>query len=423
MSSPVECLPVEVFHLVAAHLDLPAYQALRLSSRRLYRLTHSIFAKRHFCDLTTTLGPASLDRLINISNHQHLRDSAKVLDIRLLNHRDYKILTTITRVGIFPPPKRFPIVSGVRTVHITQEATTYHYVVKSEYPSRLFHGLVRVLRGLGNLKIVRFRAHHAEPLGWRKTGMPDGDQIFRTKCFHVVIDALIESGVHLEEFSMAKGKRTTTLSKAANVPYPVLQLPHQSLRALRPCFSHLASLTLSVVTNYNGDSRIPGWENSIGNLIATAPKLKNLALSLDRSTHLSHYSAAVVRSLALSCQLPELETFQLVNCSLHEEHLVAFVRSHTDSLNQVVFSDLCLLTGNWSSLWPILKTCEGLRCLRLASLQGISSPVVFRRRDKERPKITLNVEKDERLMSAMLDDLIVGCDVEDHVPITNNGID
>jgi hypothetical protein len=416
----MERLPVEVFDLVAAHLDLPAYQNLRLASRQLHSLTFSTFTKQCFSERTTTLGSTSLGRLVEISKHDHLRSVVRALHIRLLNHRDYKTLKAISRVGIFPPPKRFPRVSGVRDEHINDEATTYDYVVKTEYPKRILDDLARALRGFSNLKTIRFRAKNSDRDGWLNS-VPDGDQLFRAKCFQVVIDALMQSEVKLEEFSMAKGKRNTTLYKRANLPHTAFQLSPQTLQALQDRFSNLESLTISAMCN-DDTARVPGWANSIGTLVATAPKLKSLALSLDRITLFRpHHAqgAAVFRSLAVSCRIQCLERFQLINCFIHAEHLDTFVRAH-GSLQQVIFSEIELLSGNWTSVWGALKEVGGLRSLRLADVMGTGSPVAFRRRKNGRTKITLDTVKDERPMSKMLDDLIAARDAEVDVSNVSN---
>lgn len=419
MVAPIECLPVEVFDIIANDLDLPAYNALRLTSRQLTLLSFSTYAKEYFSELTTTLGSASLNRLLHLSTHPYLSNVVTVLDIRLLNHRDYKLLNTISCVGIFLVLKRFLKISGVRPENITQEVTLYDDVSKCDDPKCIVECLTCALRGFSNLRTIRFRTHHSEPYGWRWAAMPEGDQFFRIKCFQAVLDAIIKSEIELKEFSMAKGRRATTLRKCANLPYPTLQLPFRSLQALRHPFLNLESLTLSMIAAYNGDARVPGWENGLSNLIATAPLIKNLALSLDRNNRLSHYSAAVVRSLALSCRLSRLQSFQLVNCTLHDEDLAAFVKAHEGSLCQLVFSDIRLLTGSWPALWISLKQIEKLQCLRLASLEGSKSPVLFRRRDKERLKITLDAVKAERAMFLMLDDLIAACNSEGDLPNIN----
>ena len=420
MLSPIERLPVEVFDIISAYLDLPAYQNLRLTSRQLHLLTFSTFNKQCFSERTTTLGSTSLGRLVELSKHDHLRSVVRSLHIRLLNHRDYKTLKAISRVAIFPPPKRFPRVSGVRDEHIKDEATTYDYVVKNQYPKRILNDLACALRGFSNLKVIRFRAKNSDRDGWL-TNLPDGDQLFRAKCFQVVLDALVQSEVKLEEFSMAKGKRNTTLHKGANLPHTTFQVSLQTLQALQDRFSNLESLTISAVCNHD-TARVPGWANSIGALVATAPKLKSLALSLDRKTafppHHAH-GAAVFRSLAVSCRIQGLERFQLINCFIHAEDLYTFIRAH-GSLQHLIFSEIELLSGNWTSVWGALKEVGGLRSLRLADVTGTGSPIAFRRRKNGRTKITLDTKKDERPMSDMLDDLIATRDAEVNVSNISN---
>jgi hypothetical protein len=132
MTSPFESLPAEVFDVIAAHLHLTEYQTLRLSSRQLHLLSLSTFTKKYFAKLITTLGSPSLDRLVNVASNSHLSKFVTTLDIRLLNHCDYKDLTKIARIGIFPPPKRFPKVSGVKSEHLVHESTLYEDVLANK---------------------------------------------------------------------------------------------------------------------------------------------------------------------------------------------------------------------------------------------------------------------------------------------------
>jgi hypothetical protein len=412
MLSPLERLPVEVFDLIVANLHLPEYQTLRLASRQLRLLTFSTFTKQYFAERTTTLGSISLDRLITVASHDHLRYAVKTLHIRLLNYHDYKTLRDISRVGKFPPPKRFRRVLGVRDEHITDEAKTYEDVVKNGCPKRILNGLATALRGCSNLKTLRFRLNNAD------RGKPHkGDELFRAKCFQVVLEALAESKVKLEKLGTAKGKRRMIFYKSANPPYSALQLSLQTSQALQYCFSDLESLTLTVLCNCEGGARLPGWENSIGNFIANAPKLKDLALSLDPQLHLSRYEAAVIRSMATSCRIKKLECFHLIIGMLHAEDLITFLRAH-GSLRQLTFSDLHLLTGTWTSIWASMKDLTELRCVRLASLSDASDYIVVSACD--RPKITLDVNKDKRPMPDMLDDLIAACGFEVDLPVTTN---
>lgn len=412
MSSAFEHLPLEVFDLVAYHLTLPAYQSLRLASRRLNSLSFSSFAKTYFSDLTNTLGSASLNRLVEVANHRHLAGAVKLLDVKILCHRDYRNLTKIDRIGIYPPPKRFPKVPGIRSQHISEECTLYDDVFSGAYPRCIVDRLVSCLRLFSNLSVIRFRAYHSEPFGWLSGAMPEGDQLFRAKCFQAVLDAILKSGIQLSEFSLAKGSRTTHLSKCANLPYPSIQLQLPSMAAMRHCFERLENLTITIVTAYNGDSRVPGWENSLSNILACAPELKSLTLCLDRKSRISHYSAAVVRSIALSCQLANLKTFHLLNCSLHQVDLTKFLASHATTLTYIVLADVHLLSGDWPNLWASLQEFNALNFLRLASLEGTKSPMIFTKNDKQKFRITLDAEHSARSMHNLLDDLITACNQE-----------
>jgi hypothetical protein len=419
MLSPIERLPVEVFDIIAADLHLPAYKNLRLVSRQLQLLTFSTFAKQHFHKRTTTLGSASLDRLIHVANHEHLRHAVKALHIRILNHRDYRTLKEITRVGRFPPPKRFPKVSGVRDEDINDESTTFDYVIRSECPKRILDGLVRALRGFSKLKTLRFRLQNVcHP---DSTVFEIGDQRFRSKCFQVVLEALAKSEMKLEELSMAKGKRRMIFYKGANPAYLALRLSPQSREALQHCFSDLESLTLTVLCNYKGVARVPGWENDIGNFIATAPKLRYLALSLNDAFQSSRCEAIVLRSMATTCRIKALERFHLINCLIHAEDLITFIGAH-GTLRQLDFSDIHFLTGTWKSVWIAMKSITSLKCVRLACLADTSNYVVFAGNAKDRPNITLDVGKDKRPMPEMLDDLITACDPIVDVPPSLNEV-
>jgi hypothetical protein len=416
MASPVERLPVEVFEIVALDLDLWAYQQLRLSSRQLHSLSLSTFAKRYFSELTTTLGSPSLDRLANICNHGYFCNIVTLLNIKLLNHRDYKLLTSICKVGIFPPPKRFSTVPGIRTANISGEATLYNDILHGNHQQSITDRLTRSLQRLSNIKTIRLRAFHSEPVGWRMIEIPKGDALFRTKCFQAVLDSIIKSEIKLEEFSMAKSKKANTIRKCADVPYPALQFSFPVLSSLQNSFLHLQSLTLALVAAHNGNSRVPGWENGVSQLVSCAPNLKKLALSLDRNRQISQYSAPIVHSLASSCHLLSLESFQLVNCSLHEADLDRFVTTHAGSLRMLIINDVRHVSGSWVSFWTSLKEVKQLRCLRLGSLEATNSAVTLHWRNKLRLKFTLDEETSGRPMCDMLDELIAAYNKDMNFP-------
>jgi hypothetical protein len=287
-------------------------------------------------------------------------------------------------------------VPGIQDKHINDEAATFKYVMESEYPTRLHDGLVRALRGFTNLEAVHFYPRNDQPTACRRL-ISEDDRLFRSRCFRVVVDAIALSHVRLLEFRMAKCRRGTALHKEATLPFSVLHLPAQSLQALHDRFSHLQTLTISVLTVYEDVSHVPGWQNAIASIVAAAPRLKNLTLSLDRSA----YVASAIRNLASSCRFPELEVFQLMFCALHAEDLAIIMKSHSVTLRRAIFSDLRLATGSWPSILHALKACEKLEHLRLSSLS-----------EEEHPVQRLDARRDKRAMTDMLDKIIAAYNVK-----------
>ncbi|KAF1922757.1 uncharacterized protein M421DRAFT_426584 [Didymella exigua CBS 183.55] len=410
MTSPFERLPAELFDIIAAHLDLPGYQTVRLSSQRLHLLSLSTFTKKYFTKVITTLGSPSLDRLVHVANHSHLSRLVTTLEIRLLNHRNYKDLIKIARVGLFPPPKRFPKVSCVRNQDIVQESTLYDDVHANRQAKCITERLTRAMRGLSNLTSICFRAHDIEPLEWKTIDVPEGDEVFRSRCLRAVLDAILQSAISLSTFTMGKEKGVT-FSKCANVPYPALQLPPEYLQRLRPNFEALTHLTLSIVAAHNGHHRLPGWENGLSRFVSSAPRLTSLALSLDRKAQVSQYGARIMRSLSDTIQLERLSSLQIFNTTVHESDLTKFIKTHAETLQAINLTNLCLLTGNWLALLSAFKRVESLQTLRLSSINGVGSPVQFRHRDRERRKITLDTARSGQTMGAMLDQLVADCQV------------
>jgi hypothetical protein len=404
MASLIESLPVEVFETITSNVDLETYRQLRLSSRQLNWLSFSTFAKRHYSELTTTLGSPSLDRLVTVSNHESFGNCVTQLNIKLLNHNNYKDLKAIRSAGIFPPPKRFHTVPGIKSTDINGESTLYDDLIENNNPKCVTDRLIRSLSNFKNLKVIHFRAQFNEPGGWRHT---DEDQSFRRKCFDAVLFSIMESSIQLEQFSMCKGD--TTIRKGADLECSALRLPLPKLTSLSHSFKHLQSLTLALVAAHNGNARIPGWENGVSQFIACAPELKYLALRLDRNARRSHYSAAVIRSLASSCRLPSLETLRIENCTLHQHELDQFLTAHAGSLAALVLTRVQLLSGDWVSCWNGLKRLRCLQFLKIRTLDHADTGVLACLRDKVRAKVVLDVVDSGRAMEDLLDELIDSC--------------
>ncbi|KAL5116873.1 Protein-lysine N-methyltransferase efm4 [Pleosporales sp. CAS-2024a] len=409
----MENLPVEVFDIIASYIQLRAYQQLRLSSRQLYSLTLSTFAKRYFVELTTTLGSPSLDRLVSISKHAYFSAITKRLKIKLLTHDDYKTLTDVARVGIYPPPKRFSMVPKIRIADIEGESSLYRDLVSGDQPKCcITKRLARAFRGFQNLKDIRFRTLNSDSGAWLFRDMSD-DQKFRAKCFQAVLESVVESEMELEELCMARNMGTSHLHRGVNLAATDLQLSLPVLSALQQSFVNLQSLTLSLVAKSNGGSRVPGWENGTSQLLSCAPNLRHLAMSLDCSARISHYSAAIVKSLASSCRFPALESLHLMNCTAHEHDLEQFITAHAESLQVLTLDVPCMLSGCLITFWVSLKNVKGLRRFRFGptKVKGTDVPLPG---IKERLRMTrLDTIESRKQMSDMLDELITLTSAED----------
>lgn len=403
MTSPFERLPAEVFDIIAACLDLAEYKSVRLTSQRLHLLTLSTFTKTYFAKLVTTLGAPSLDRLVHVASHRHLSRLVTTLDIRLLTHANYKDLAKIARIGIFPPPKRFPRVSCVRTPDIVRESTLYDDVLGNRHAKCITERLARGLRGLPNLTAICLRAHDTEPPEWKTSAMPEGDQVFRARCLRAVLDAIAQSNTALSSLTLGKESRLA-LSKCLHAPYSALQLPPASLQRLQPAFAALTHMALSLVSAHT-----PHHENSLARFLSAAPHLTSLTLSLDRRAHVSHFGARVLRSLSDTTLLERLSSLRILNTTAHESDLSKLLRTHAATLRVLSLANVCLPTGTWPALLSALKRVEGLETLRLSCIEGAGSPVLLRQRGKERRRITLDAAREGQSMAALLDALDAAC--------------
>jgi hypothetical protein len=406
MTSSIERLPAEVFDIIALDIDLPAYQHLRLASRRLHSLSLPTFAKRYFTNISTTLSSPSLDRLVNVSNHASFSNAVTLFTVKLLSHRDFKVLANICDVGIFPPPKRFPNVTGVKTAHIRDEVISYNDIINGDRSRHIADRLMCILKSLGKLKAIRLRALHNETTEWERVGASENNQIYRSRCFQAVIDSVAQSKIQLEELSMAQRKRTTTLCKQADIKYLALQIPSLSLPLLQHSFLRLHSLTLAFVVPINDYPIAPVTGNEIARFVNCASNLRNLTLSLDRRRNISHQSAAIFHDLATSCRITSLNSFQLLNSSLQDGDLSRFVTEHAMTLRSLVINNVRQRSGSWVSFWTSLKTAKVLRSLQLDTIFEGSTPLMLYWKKKMRIDFKLDAASSGRTMCDMLDELI-----------------
>ncbi|KAI8936643.1 hypothetical protein NX059_007042 [Plenodomus lindquistii] len=406
-SSPLASLPVELFDLIAAHLDPVTFKTLRLCSRRLNSLSLDPFAKRYFSRVTTTLGSSSLDRLVHIAKHHHFSKAVTALHVRFLYYADYCDLETIARLRIYPPPKRFALalMPGITSKNIPTESTLYKDVCGDAYPNCIVERLGRALKSFANVKTVRFYTRLSQ--NGDDPGPCHHDDTFRNKCFQAVITAMVDSEINLCELSVSKGSRTRPLHRCLRLPYTAISFPPKTLQGLLPRLSTLNSLTLAIDSAYPGSSRDGGWDRTLAKLIAMTPSIANLTLSLDHCNNISHYSTAMLQSLTPYCRRLSLASLVLSNCMTDEETLATLLLAQKPSLCQLDLSGIKLCSGSWSSVLLSCKSMEKLERIRLAMLKDSTGQYLpLSRRNGNFLEATLGGRKKPERIAERIDALI-----------------
>ncbi|KAF2449738.1 hypothetical protein P171DRAFT_198969 [Karstenula rhodostoma CBS 690.94] len=379
MTSKIERLPQELVDLIVVHLPLQDRQTLRLASRQLSSLTLTTFSNAYFSRRVTTLGVPSLSRLVQTSAHLHFSGCVSILDVKLLNYEDYGNLREIDRVGIYPPPKRLQRVPQIKIGDVSQECNLLDYMRTHRDPKAVIHPLARALKGFRNVKTIRLRVNGLTLYGNPYISAEDEVyQSFMSACFKAVLDAIIRSGVRLQEFTLIKGSTIRPLSKSANLDYSALNLPSPFLLSLKTAFASLKSLRLSIRTYHNGNSRTAGWENGVPQVIAAASSLEELTICLQASDSKPWFRVAVMHAVCCSVKLPMLKSLQLYGCVVDELDLVSLVKTHASSLQHLLISDAELRSGAWLSVLNTFKDDLDLIYLRLQYLQQNATPRVIR---------------------------------------------
>jgi hypothetical protein len=379
MTSKIERLPQELVDLIVVYLSLEDCQTLRLASKQLCSLTLTTFSSTYFSTRVTTLGVPSLGRLVQTSAHPHFSACVSLLDIKLLNYEDYGNLRQIDRVGIYPPPKRFPKVPQVKFEHVSDECKLLDYMRTHPDPKAVVHPLARALKSLRNIRAIRLRVNGLTLYGNPYINAEDEVyQSFMSSCFRAVLDAILRSGVRLQEFAMIKGNTARPLSKSANLDYSTFNFPVQFLSSLKTAFCALKSLRLSIRTYHNGNSRTAGWENGVSQFIAAASSLEDLTICLQAADAKPWFRAALMHAVCRTVKLPMLKSLQLYGCIVDELDLVDLIKTHASSLRRLLVSDTKLRSGTWLSVMNTFMEDLDLDFLRLQYLQQSATPRVIR---------------------------------------------
>ncbi|KAF2686151.1 hypothetical protein K458DRAFT_298876 [Lentithecium fluviatile CBS 122367] len=410
MTAPIEQLPVELVDVVVKYIPLSDFQSFRLVSRQIYALTLSTFSSRYFHRRTTTLSAPSLDRLVRLSSCGCLSQSVSLLDVKLLNHDDYRNLQKISRVGLFPPPKRFQQVANIKPRDISQEHALFDYMRANEDPKDLIKSLSQALAHLPQLRAVRLRVNGVTLGNSRFDDEEEDYQEFFLACFKSVLNAIVKSGIKLHDFSVIKGTNMRPSTKSANLIYPAFDLSFSFLHSLGKTFTSLRNLSLSICTDWNGNARVPGWQNGMSKFISTASGLEELTLCFQARDKEPSFRAAAMHSLATTLELPKLKSLQLYGCVVDEQALSTFARAHAGTIRRLTFIDALLLNGSWGALLGTFRESLSLETIRLSFLQQNAAPrdIWWNGNKKRKSKIIMDTtEKAERrTMNEMLTEAI-----------------
>jgi hypothetical protein len=364
MSSPIERLPVELVDLIVAHFSLPDYQNVRLASKQVCHLTLYPFRNRYFIRRTTTLALPALDRLLDVSKCRHLADSVSVLRIKILDPDELSTLQEITRVGIWPPPKRFPRVTSCSPEHASQEVASYVYLMSTDEPKAVSDRLSRATRRFTKLKAVRLFVND-RTVNCIFTPTTDSASYprFLRRSFNAVITAVVKSDVQIGEFQTLAGARLRSKTQLANIVYSAFNFSKDQLSALSTAFSSLRVLTLTFGTLYDGVVYVPGWEHKVSNFINAATSLEELTLCFEPC----HYIVAAMQSIAQSVRLPSLKHFYLWGARILPADLIHFTKFHSFSLRCMHIRSCFLSEGTWAAVLNSFLDLN-LDYLRLAGL-------------------------------------------------------
>ncbi|KAF1958154.1 hypothetical protein CC80DRAFT_25651 [Byssothecium circinans] len=370
MSSPIERLPVELTDFIIAHFSLPEYQNFRLVSRLLHHVTLSSFHNRYFARRTTTLTSSCLDRLLKVSACRHLAGHVSLLSIKVLNNEEIDLLRDIHRVGIYPPPKRFPKITQVKPADISHEVACFDRLLAGDDPKDAIDKLSRAMRRLTNLKSIRLFVNDktlSNKPYYVAGELPCDDFEVASLTFKAVLAALLKSDIQIERFQTVKGTHIRKKTRSASIIYTAFQFPLDRIVSLGNAFSSLRVLVLALRTSYSGDSRVPGWQNHISHFIGAAAALEELTLCFQPEDRASRHRAAVMQSIACSVQVPNLKLFHLWGGAFRADDMTLFMKNHSSSLRQLHIRQCFLREGKWHDFINSLRESR-LEYLRLAKV-------------------------------------------------------
>ncbi|KAF2477168.1 uncharacterized protein BDR25DRAFT_339166 [Lindgomyces ingoldianus] len=357
MASFIERLPAELLDLITANLEATPYGSFRLASRLLYLTTLPEFRRRFFSTIKSSLNSSSLTMLVELSQ-SHLAGTVKELCIQPRRRPKLPLAKTREKPFFRGKSEFLKAQEIAKASKENAERELFDDFMNGTSLELRVAPLSTALHGFFNLTLIRF--YLIDSLAVQGQMFKKSSCIeFQSRCFRLILDAILTSGVKLEEFSMAE--IDFMRDSCAIVPHHAFKLPTPYLVTLSDAFHRLQSLNLCISATYNGTARLPGWEDGISQFISAASELESLSLHLDGPGAYSRFTLPIMDSLARSTILPKLKTFQIQGSMFHEHDLARFVLQHSATLSDVSLAYSRLQNGSWKSLLTTFRESLNLQ--------------------------------------------------------------
>ncbi|KAF2713055.1 hypothetical protein K504DRAFT_128717 [Pleomassaria siparia CBS 279.74] len=346
MASYIEQLPVELIGLVISCLDSVDYGSLRLASKHIHSTTLDDFLRTFFAEFTTLLTPAALQRTVDVSSHELLAGSVRVLHI---THRRMRVL------------HQFDSQEHQRN---QSAAEVVERISQNLRPESVIGPLAYALRRCYNINSICFYLEGCAKPNWLMNRRENID--FQSNCFKLILEAVVESGVQLQEFS-TMGQDDT---QCATIPYFAFDFSIPFLHSLDTAFSNLCSLTIAINEGTIENPRVPGWANAISRFISTASSLESLTLIIEMWGPVPGCGVKIFHSLSQIPVLAQLRAVRINGGSFEEQDMATFALRHADSLRRIRLESNQMMSGTWKSLLATLRKSKSLEHVHLEDPKG-----------------------------------------------------
>lgn len=384
-------LPNEILSLIAYELSLQSLLDFRLASRHLNGVALPAFSKQRFETRYVMLHQHSLENLIEISRHPVFGPALKTLSIcidhltehpedgRTMWHRGDSV--RVHHEGYLIPGALDPTLRGGGEESVVNRPA-YDRIFEDQkcmMKSGLYTTyLAQAITAFPNLETVvvddAFRPWGATTLE-RQTSVPMANGIegldsieFVMQTLRATILAIAASNTSLPELDIAIGRLNGGISPDMLVfPRPVLQYIQ----------SHPISLT-SLCLSVSPRNSIRPDSELVGDLlgfITLFPGLQRLSLGFNFRDEHEHFPA-----ISQTLRLPGLRFLSIDAVQCTEDELVALLLGHKDSLEEVCFSlvDLISEGGTWQSLLATVRDKLSIQVLTMENCLSAEKEVYCR---------------------------------------------